>query len=117
MIQGKSRYSYLALQDRDGNLIFGMFATGKDKVCYMLNDETNFDNRIESFSNSWYRIELDIDFDAAILSGSITNLSSGEKVKTFENEAITSGAKNLAKLYANDVYSAATMSIDNVYIK
>ena len=117
VIQGKSRYSYIALQDRNGKLIFGMFATGKDKVCYMLNDETNFDNQIESFSNSWYRIELDIDFEAAVLSGSITNLSSGETVKTFENEAITNGAENLAKLYANDVYSAATMSIDNVYIK
>ena len=105
------------MQDRNGKLIFGMFATGKDKVCYMLNDETNFDNQIESFSNSWYRIELDIDFEAAVLSGSITNLSSGETVKTFENEAITNGAENLAKLYANDVYSAATMSIDNVYIK
>ena len=40
-----------------------------------------------------------------------------QTVKTFENEAITNGAENLAKLYANDVYSAATMSIDNVYIK
>ena len=117
VIKGKSRYSYFALQDNSGRLIFGMFATGKDKVCYILNDETNFDNKLESFSNSWYRAELDIDFSASVLSGNITNLSTGEEVKRFENEAITSGAENLAKMYANDVYSAATMSIDNVYVK
>lgn len=117
VIKGNSRYSYFALQDTDGKLIFGMFATGKDKICYMDKAYDNYDQEIEKFSNAWYTVDLDIDFEAEVLSGTITNNATGKVVKTFTEEPITTGAKNLGKMYAYDVYSAATLSIDNVFIK
>lgn len=111
---GKSRYSYFALQDAEGALIMGMFASGKAQVCYLTQTYDDYTKTLEDFTSNWYAVNLNIDFTAKTMSGTITNKDTGVVLKTFDDEAIE--AENLSKMYAYDVYSAAPMSIDNVYI-
>lgn len=113
---GNGRNSYFALQDTDGNTIFGMHAHGKGKVQYFT-ERYDKSTDLEIFSNDWYAVDLVADFGASVINGTITNKRTGNLVKTLTDEPIATGAKNLGKLYAYDVWSAAPMSIDNVFVK
>lgn len=114
-VAGNGRNSYFTLRDTSGNPIFGMYSYGKDNICcFTTSYETN--TILEGFSNAWYTVDLYIDFEYKLFGGTVTNKNTGRIVKTFKDEPITTGAQNLGSMYAYDLWSAATMSIDNVFI-
>ncbi len=72
---------------------------------------------IESFSNDTYRVELTLDFTAQTINGTITNITDNKIVKTYIDEPMANGAANLGAFYAEDGYSDAVITLDNVYVK
>lgn len=111
---GNGRDSYFALQDTAGNLILALYGNGKNGIKYTTTEIGSYTD-LESFSNSWYSVSLTLDFANKKMNGTITNKTTDTVVKTFTDETIL--GDNLGKLYAYDLYSAATMSLDNVYVK
>lgn len=116
IVVNNGRHSYFALQDTDGKLLFAIYGHGKDGIKYTTTTTDSY-TTLDSFSNSWYTVSLAIDFTAGTINGKIVKRDTGETMTTFDAVPISNSAANLGKLYALDIFSAATMSIDNVYIK
>ena len=115
---GKGNGSWLALHDSSDNMIFALYGNGKYVGIGASTTDTNKGwQTIEGFSNDWYRVSLELDFEAKTINGTITNITDNKVVKTYKNEPIQNNAANLGKLYAQDGYSDAVISLDNVYIK
>lgn len=115
---GKGNGSWFALHDSNDNMIFALYGNGKFVgIGASVTDTSSGRETIESFSNDWYRVELTLDFDTKTINGTITNITDNKIVKTYTDAAISNNAENLGKLYAQDGYSDAVISLDNVYIK
>lgn len=113
--------SYLALQDEDGTLIFLIWGHGQTKYGGMAVSTAGYEvadlDQLETLSDDVYRADLTLDFENNTISGTVKNLTDGTVLKTYENETLPNSPKNLAKMYAKDIYGAARMTLDNVYIK
>ena len=113
--------SYLALQDEDGALIFMISGHGKTKYGGMTvsTDRVTYENMpsLEVLSEDVYRVDLTLDFTNNTISGTVKNLTDDKVLKTYDSEQLPNSPKNLAKLYAYDIYGPARMTLDNVYIK
>lgn len=126
------RNGFLSLMDSDGNNIISMYAHILNGIKYSLDKNAveisykDHDNKsttqlgfanlidLDTHSTKWYHIDLDLDFTAGTVKGTIKDRASGE-VKAVIDAA--TDAKNLSKFYAYNGYSAAPMSLDNIYIK
>ena len=126
------RNSFLSLTDEDGNNIISLSAHILDGIKYSLDKNStditykDHDNKtttqkgftnlvdIDSYSTKWYRTELELDFEAGTVKGTIADRESGEVKANIDAQTV---AKNLSGLYAYNGYSAAPMSLDNIYIK
>lgn len=118
--------------DDNGSCIISMYAHILNGIKYSLDKNTveitykDHNNRdttqkgftnlidIDTHSTKWYHINLDLDFDAGTVKGTITDKESGDVEATINT---TTETKNLSKFYAYNGYSAAPMSLDNVLIK
>lgn len=112
---GIGRQSALALEDANGNMIFALYGIGNGNLGYTttaLGEYTNF----SSFNQNWYTVDLVIDFDNLIINGTITPKNSETPAATITNAAIASGAGALGQIKGYDIYSLATMHIDNFSI-
>ncbi|MDO5398117.1 MAG: Ig-like domain-containing protein [bacterium] len=115
---GKGNGSWFALHDSNDNMIFALYGNGKYVGIGASTTNTSSGwETIEKFSNNWYRVELTLDFEAKTINGVITNITDDKVVKTYTDEPIANNPENLGKLYAQDGYSDATISIDNVFVK
>lgn len=115
---GKGYGSWFALHDSNDNMIFAIYGNGKYVgIGVSTTDTGNGWQTIEKFSNDWYRVELTLDFESKTINGTITNITDDNIVKTYTDEPMMNNAENLGKLYAQDGYSDAVISLDNVFIK
>lgn len=114
----KGNGSWFALHDSDGNMIFAIYGNGKYVGIGASTTDTGGGwETIESFSNDTYRVELTLDFTAQTINGTITNITDNKIVKTYIDEPMANGAANLGAFYAEDGYSDAVITLDNVYVK
>lgn len=115
---GKGRQSRFDVTDSNGNIIFSIYGRGNAGVFYALNEAAAHDSAVSTkLSGSvgeWFTVELDLDLEAKTVSGTITKKADGT-VTAIKSTALTS-AENLGKLVATDLYSAAVLELDNVYI-
>lgn len=115
---GKGNGSWFALHDSENNMIFALYGNGKYVgIGASTTDTGNGWETIEKFSNDWYRVELTLDFETKRINGTITNITDNKVVKTYTDVPMANDAQNLGRLYAQDGYSDAVISLDNVYIK
>ncbi len=108
---GKGRSSSFDLLDSNGNHIFSINAKGKSGIDYGVG---KFADRVISSNwsgvNDWYSINLTMDFENGMVSGTITNKETGNV--TLINPTPVE-AKNLATIRATYGYSSASQQLDN----
>ena len=113
---GKGRDSALALEDASGNMIFALYGRGNGNLAYTTTEIGTYTN-FSSFNQNWYTIDLTLDFEAMTVNGTITPKGSDDPVAELNNIAITSGASSLGQIKGYDIYSQATMYVDNFSLK
>lgn len=114
----KGNGSWFALHDSEGNMIFAIYGNGKYVGIGASTTNTGGGwETIENFSNDTYRVELTLDFAAQTINGTITNITDNKVVKIYTDEPMANGAANLGAFYAEDGYSDASITLDNIYIK
>lgn len=112
---GNGRYSRFNLTDTAGNVIFSLNGRSGGGIYYAINATAeSSDTSVASSNSDWVRVELNLDFEAMTVSGTIKNLSTGTEY-TVAQTTIT--ATNLAQMKTVYGYSAAPQVLDNVLIK
>jgi len=112
----KNRSSLFNLTDANDNIILSLYGGGTDGSYYKVGAAAaKTDTKIASSSkNEWLRVELNLDFEANIVSGKIINLTKNTEY-AIPQTVIT--ADNLAIMKTAYGFSAAPQVIDNVFFK
>ncbi|MDD6485240.1 MAG: DNRLRE domain-containing protein [Clostridiales bacterium] len=114
------RFSYFALTDKSGTVIFAIGAATnkagqawKQLISYGFDDNYGGYTQLTQVDNNFYTIDLQADFANGKLSGTITN-SEGTVAASFSDVDLT--ASNLAGLKAVNVESLSPMKIDDFMV-
>ncbi|MDD6483818.1 MAG: MucBP domain-containing protein [Clostridiales bacterium] len=111
----KGRDSRFDLLDGEDNIIFSIYGRGSAGNYYAVGEAASqTTTKLGGSIGDWYSIELELDFEAGVLSGTITNKATGAQTVIAQTNITASG---LAKLGAIYVYSAAPLAIDNIGFK